>query len=126
MFAETHTEDAFETVIEAHLLRNRYVSVDRKSFHRGLAIFSEFMLAAILQTTSGESRLRKLEALHGDKTGEQILGDLCKWMDQNGSLATLRHGVKCYARTLHAALVGSGANSFDARGNLHAGPGGQL
>jgi hypothetical protein len=27
---------------------------------------------------------------------EQILADLCKWMDVNGSLATLRHGFKCY------------------------------
>ena len=32
----------------------------------------------------------KLEALHGDKTGEQILTDLCKWTAVNGSLAT-RH-----------------------------------
>ena len=126
MFAETHTEGAFETVIEARLLQNRYASVDRGCFRHERAIFSELVLAAILQTTCGESRLRKLEALHGDKTGEQILGDLCKWMDQNGSLATLRHGFKCYARTLHAAFVGTGANSFDARGNLHAGPGGQL
>jgi hypothetical protein len=84
------------------------------------------VLAAIPQTASGESRLRKLEALHRDKTGEQILGDLCKWMDQNGALATLRHGFKCYARPLHAAFVGTCANSFDARGKLHAGPGGQL
>ena len=45
----------------------------------------------------------KLEALHGDKTGEQILTDLCKWMDVNGSLATLRHGFKCYGRTLRVA-----------------------
>jgi hypothetical protein len=41
----------------------------------------------------------KLEALHGDKTGEQILTDLCKWMDANGNVATLRHGFKCYGRT---------------------------
>jgi len=45
----------------------------------------------------------KLEALHGDKTGEQVLTDLCKCMDANGSLATLRHGVKCYGRTLGVA-----------------------
>ena len=36
--------------------------------------------------------------------GEQILADLCKWMDANGVLATLRHGFKCYGRTLHAAF----------------------
>ena len=59
------------------------------------------MLAFIRETQSKE--WAKLEALHGDKTGEQILTDLCKWMDQNGALATLRHGFKCYGRTLHAA-----------------------
>jgi hypothetical protein len=44
-----------------------------------------------------------LEAPHGPKTGEQILTDLCRWMDANGPLATLRHGFKCYGRTLHVA-----------------------
>ena len=66
----------------------------------------------------------KLDALHGAKTGEQVLGDLCKWMEQNGSLATLRHGFKCYGRTLHAAFVGACSNSVDANGNLQARPGG--
>jgi len=46
----------------------------------------------------------KLEALHGQKTAEQILTDLCKWMDTYGSLATLRHGFKCYGRTLRVAF----------------------
>ena len=46
----------------------------------------------------------KLEALLGDRTGRQVLGDLCKWMDANGSLATLRHGFKCYGRTLRVAF----------------------
>ena len=46
----------------------------------------------------------RLEALHGDKTGEQVVADLCKWLDANGSLATLRHGFKCYGRTLHVAF----------------------
>lgn len=126
MFGETHAEDAFDTVIEARLLQSRYASVDRECFDRERAIFSELVLAAILQTTRGESRLQKLEALHGDKTGEQILGDLCKWMGQNGSLATLRQDFKCCAGPLRAAFVGTCANGFDARWNLHAGPGGQL
>jgi len=121
-----HSEAAFETVIEAHLLQNRYVPVDREGFHRERAIFSEFVCAAIHQTPSRESRLRRLEPLDGDKTGEQSLGNLFGWTDQNVSLATLRHGFKCYARMVHAAFVGTCANSFDARGNLHAGPGGQL
>ena len=92
-------EAAFETVIEAHLLANGYAPVNRDGFDRERAIFPEVVLAFIRETQPKE--WDKLEALHGDKTGEQILGDLCKWMDANGSLATLRHGFKCYGRTLH-------------------------
>ena len=96
------SEAAFETVIEAHLLQNGYVPVAREGFDRERAIFPETVLAFLRETQPKE--WAKLEALHGDRTGEQILGDLCKWMDQNGSLATLRHGFKCYGRTLHAAF----------------------
>jgi len=95
-------EAAFETVIELHLLASGYVPVDRDGFDRGRAIFPETILAFIRDTQAQE--WAKLEALHGDKTGEQILGDLCKWMDANGALATLRHGFKCYGRTLHVAF----------------------
>jgi type I restriction enzyme R subunit len=97
-----HSEAAFETVIEAHLLQKGYVPIAREGFDRDRAIFPETVLAFIRETQPKE--WAKLEALHGDKTGEQILGDLCKWMDQNGSLATLRHGFKCYGRTLYVAF----------------------
>jgi type I restriction enzyme R subunit len=99
---QTH-KAAFESVIEAHLLKNGYVSVSRDGFDRERAIFPKTVLAFIQETQPKE--WAKLEALHGDKTGEQILADLCKWMDANGVLATLRHGFKCYGRTLHAAFV---------------------
>lgn len=96
------SEAAFETVIELHLLASGYVPIAREGFDRERAIFPETALAFIHDTQPKE--WAKLEALHGDKTGEQILGDLCKWMDANGALATLRHGFKCYGRTLHAAF----------------------
>jgi len=99
--SKRHSEAAFETVMEAQLLTNGYVSVDRDSFDRERAIFPETVLAFIRATQPKE--WARLEALHGAKTGEQILGDLCKWMDAHGALATLRHGFKCYGRTLHAA-----------------------
>lgn len=102
MTSVRHSETAFETVIEAHLLANGYAFIDREGFERERAIFPEGVLAFIRTTQKKE--WDKLEALHGDKTGEQILTDLCKWMDQNGSLATLRHGFKCYGRTLHIAF----------------------
>jgi type I restriction enzyme, R subunit len=102
MSTARHSEAAFETVIEAHLLKNGYVTVDREGFDRERAIFPETVLVFIRETQPTE--WTKLEALHGEKTGEQILADLCKWMDAYGSLATLRHGFKCYGRTLRVAF----------------------
>ena len=96
-----HSEAAFETVIERHLLANGYVSVAPDGFDRERAIFAAEALDFIRETQPKE--WAKLEALHGAKTGEQVLTDLCKWMDANGSLATLRHGFKCYGRTLFVA-----------------------
>jgi type I restriction enzyme R subunit len=97
-----HSEAAFETVIEQHLLAHGYVTVAADSFDRERAIFPSVVLDFIRDTQPNE--WAKLDALHGPRTGEQILIDLCKWMDANGSLATLRHGFKCYGRTLHVAF----------------------
>lgn len=94
-------EIAFESVIDQYLLGHKYVSLARDGFDRERAIFPGEVLAFIRETQPNE--WEKLEALHGDKTGEQIIGDLCKWMDSHGSLATLRHGFKCYGRTLRVA-----------------------
>jgi len=96
--APRHSEAAFETVIEHHLLGHGYVNLPRDGFDRERALFPAVVLDFIRDTQPKE--WAKLEALHGPKTGEQILTDLCKWMDANGSLATLRHGFKCYGRTL--------------------------
>jgi len=97
-----HSETAFETVIEEYLLNNGYHTVEKVGFDRKRAIFPEVVLDFIHKTQPKE--WDKLEALHGEKTGEQIISDLCKWMDNNGSLATLRHGFKCYGRTLRVAF----------------------
>jgi type I restriction enzyme R subunit len=96
------SEAAFETVIESHLRSGGYIGVSKDSFDRDRAIFPDVVLAFIRETQPKE--WDKLEALHGAKTAEQVLTDLCKWMDTYGSLATLRHGFKCYGRTLRAAF----------------------
>lgn len=101
MSTARHSEIAFETVLEHHLLGHGYIAVDPSGFDRERAIFPTTVLTFIQQTQPKE--WTKLEALHGAKTGDQILSDLCKWIDVNGSLATLRHGFKCYGRTLHVA-----------------------
>ena len=72
MHTPRHSEAAFETVIGAHLLQNGYIPIAREGFDRERAIFPETVLAFIRGTQ--EREWKKLEALHGDKTGEQILG----------------------------------------------------
>jgi type I restriction enzyme, R subunit len=96
------SEKSFETIIESHLLENSYVSIPVDGFDRERAIFPELVLAFI--RTTQQKQWAKLEALHGEKTGERVLLDLCKWMDSHGSLATLRHGFKCFGRTLRVAF----------------------
>ena len=96
------SEAAFETVIEAQLLDNGYVRLPGDGFDRERAVFPDAVLGFIHETQPRE--WAKLEALHGSKTGEQILTDLCKWLDAEGALATLRHGFKCYGRTLRIAF----------------------
>lgn len=97
-----HSEGAFETVIEATMLAKGAVPEPAAGFDRERAIFPETVLAFIRATQPRE--WKALEALHGDKMGAQILTDLTKWMDREGSLATLRHGFKCYGKTLRVAF----------------------
>ncbi len=98
---KTTSEYAFETVIEKELLEGGYKPVLAGGFDRQDALFPVEVLEFIRETQPEE--WRKLEALLGDKTGGQVLSDLAKWMDAEGSLATLRHGFKCYGRTLRVA-----------------------
>ena len=98
----TRTREAdFESAIESHLLAHGYTSIPSRAFHRDRAIFPDTVLAFLRATQP--ATWARLEALHGANTGEQILTDLCKWLDHHGALATLRHGFKCYGRTLHLA-----------------------
>ncbi len=55
-----HSEAAFETVIEAHLLANGYTPVAPEGFDRERAIFPETVLAFIRETQPKE--WAKLEA----------------------------------------------------------------
>jgi type I restriction enzyme R subunit len=96
------SETAFETVIEAQLLAAGYTAVDGQAFDRECAIFPEEALAFIRATQP--QIWSKLEALHGEQTGPRVLEALCKWLDSYGALATLRHGFKCFGKTLRIAF----------------------
>lgn len=96
------SEAAFEAAIEAALLPSGYARVDGQGFNREQAVFPDEALSFIRATQGKE--WAKLEALHGEQTGARVLESMCKWLDTHGALATLRHGFKCFGRTLRIAF----------------------
>ena len=102
MKSKATSETAFETSIETVLLSSgfeRHLSTD---FDREQSIFP-FPVIRFIQTTQ-QNLWAKLEALHGEKTSERVIVALCKWLDTHGVLSTLRHGFKCYGKTLRIAF----------------------
>ncbi len=98
-----HTsEAAFETAIESVLLADGFNKLPSVSFDRERAIFPDEALAFIRETQA--KTWEKLEALHGAETDERVLQALCKWLDTHGALTTLRHGFKCFGKTLRIAF----------------------
>lgn len=95
------SEAAFETAIEAVLLADGYDKISPTGLDRNRAIFPEVALNFIRATQ--EKTWDKLQALHGEQTGERVLDALCKWLDTHGVLMTLRHGFKCFGKTLRIA-----------------------
>ena len=95
------SETAFEQSIENVLLNSGFTKHLSQEFDSEKAIFPKIALDFI-QTTQPKL-WDKLQTLHGDKTGERIIASLCKWLDTHGVLTTLRHGFKCYGKTLRIA-----------------------
>jgi type I restriction enzyme, R subunit len=93
---------AFEAGIEVVLLTDGYQKLGSSEFDRERAIFSEVALAFVRATQA--KTWDKLQTLHGEQTGERVLEALCKWLDSHGVLATLRHGFKCFGKTLRIAF----------------------
>ena len=96
------SEAAFETAIEAVLLADGYEKLLPDAFDRKQAIFPDVALEFIRATQP--KTWGKLEALHSEETGERVLASLCKWLDTYGTLPTLRHGFKCFGKTLRIAF----------------------
>jgi len=96
------SEAAFETAIEAVLLDDGYSKLSSGAFDTERAIFPDEALTFIRETQ--RKTWEKLEELHGAETGERVLQALTKWLDTHGALTTLRHGFKCFGKTLRIAF----------------------
>ncbi|WP_462322378.1 type I restriction endonuclease subunit R [Halochromatium sp.] len=97
-----HDEAAFEAAIEFGLTSaGGYEKRRSTDYDETLALFPDDV-TGFLQD-SQPAKWQALEALLGPKTATTILSSLSKELDLKGTLHVLRHGFKCYGKTLRMA-----------------------
>lgn len=101
-----HTEQAFEEEIEAHLLAHGYESTSTNGFDPNLAIFPNLVIDFVKGTQP--KVWEKLGAILNDKLDVLFIQELCKVMDQRGSLEALRHGFSFYGKKVRLAFFQPG------------------
>lgn len=97
-----HSETAFEIAIEHGLTtRGGYARRSPTDFNEDLCLFPADVLGFIRDTQA--QKLDQLEALLKGQTADQVLSDLTKELATKGTLHVLRHGFRCYGKTLRLA-----------------------
>lgn len=97
-----HTEADFERAIEHGLLQtNRYTKGDPKAYDAALALFPDEVIAFVRE--SQPARWEQLVAMLKERTASTVLDSLTKELTSKGTLGVLRHGFKCYGKTLRLA-----------------------
>ena len=98
-----YKEKAFESAIEEHLLsKGGYTKADPRDSDRDRALDPTILLPFIQE--SQKEKWQALTKLHGRNTEAVLLDDLCKALDNRGSLDVLRHGFKCYGKQIDVAF----------------------
>lgn len=117
--SSAHIERAFEEQIEDHLIsKGSYSRGDAAGFDRARAIFPGELIPFIKATQPKE--WQQLERLHGSNTENLLLSDLIKALDMQGSLATLRHGFKCFGKLFRVAYFKPATKLNDETERLYA------
>jgi type I restriction enzyme R subunit len=97
-----HTERDFEAAIEAGLVgAGGYAKRHPSAYDETLALFPDDVTGFLKDSQGG--KWGQLEALLGDKTVAVVLDNLTKELELKGTLHVLRHGFKCYGKTLRLA-----------------------
>ena len=98
----SHTERDFEIAIEVGLTSSAgYETRNPSDYDEVLALFPDD--ASGFLKGSQPAKWEALEALLGTKTAATVLDSLSKEMEIKGTLHVLRHGFKCYGKTLRMA-----------------------
>ncbi len=99
-----HTETAFESAIEEHLLTKAgYTKGNRDTFDPARGLAPTVLLEFIRETQPKEWAY--LKNLQKDKAEVTLLDDLCRALnsDHEGCLMVLRHGFKCFGKLFRVA-----------------------
>ena len=97
-----HTERDFETAIESGLTgAGGYESRAPSAYDETLALLPDDVSGFLKD--SQPAKWGALERLLGPKTAATVLDSLSKELDLKGTLHILRHGFKCYGKTLRMA-----------------------
>ena len=97
-----HTESDFEHAIEYGLTTHGgYAKGDPKTYDAATALFPDEVIAFI--RASQRARWEQLEAMLKERTAATVLDSLTKELTSKGALGVLRHGFKCYGKTLRLA-----------------------
>jgi len=99
-----HTETAFESAIEEHLLTKAgYIKGDREAFDPLRGLDPKVLLEFIQETQPKEWAY--LKNLQKDKAEATLLDDLCRALnsEHEGCLMVLRHGFKCFGKLFRVA-----------------------
>ena len=98
----SHTEYAFESAIESVLTSSGgYEARDPSTFDEALALFPEEVCGFLRD--SQPVKWKALESLLGVKTDTTVLQELSKELGLKGNLHVMRHGFRCYGKTLRMA-----------------------
>ncbi|MGB3461314.1 MAG: type I restriction endonuclease [Rhodanobacter lindaniclasticus] len=97
-----YTECAFETAIEQGLVaRGGYEKRAPQDFDEALALFPADVIGFLQASQS--ARWEALHAMLGERTRGTVLDSLAAELRDKGALHVLRHGFKCYGKTLRLA-----------------------
>ncbi|WP_134984873.1 type I restriction endonuclease subunit R [Xanthomonas axonopodis] len=115
-----HSEHDFETAIEVGLLASGgYEKRHPADYDQTLALFPVDVIGFI--KGSQPTRWQQLETLLGARNQTTVLEALTKELEIKGALHVLRHGFKCYGKTLRQAYFrpNSGMNPEAAQRYVH-------
>jgi type I restriction enzyme R subunit len=114
-----HTERDFETAIEFGLINDGgFTKCDPKTFDPATALFPEDVIGFIRESQS--ARWTELEAMLKDRTAATVIESLAKELASKGALGVLRHGFKCYGKSLRLAFFRPNSGMNPAAQSLYA------